>query len=45
LINKWVNEAIDLAIQSYQEEIDDRFEDIKNEKYVKQDGSVPFKNP
>jgi hypothetical protein len=27
------------------ETVDDRFETIRQEKYVKQDGSVPFKAP
>lgn len=44
-INKWVQEAVAGAIAEYMETVDDRFETIRREKYVKQDGSVPFKAP
>lgn len=44
-INKWVQEAVAGAIAEYMETVDDRFETIRQEKYVKQDGSVPFKAP
>ena len=44
-INKWVQEAVAGAISEYMETVDDRFETIRQEKYVKQDGSVPFKAP
>lgn len=44
-INKWVQEAVAGAIAEYMETVDDRFESIRQEKYVKQDGSVPFKAP
>ena len=44
-INKWVQEAVAGAIAEYMETVDDRFEAIRQEKYVKQDGSVPFKAP
>ena len=44
-INKWVQEAVAEAIAEYMETVDDRFETIRQEKYVKQDGSVPFKAP
>ena len=44
-INKWVQDAVATAIQSYQETIDNKFESIRQDHYVKQDGSVPFKNP
>nr|DAP08559.1 MAG TPA: hypothetical protein [Bacteriophage sp.] len=27
------------------ETVDDRFESIRQDRYVKQDGSVPFRNP
>lgn len=44
-INKWVQEAVAGAIAEYMETVDDRFESIRQDKYVKQDGSVPFKAP
>ena len=44
-INKWVQDSISSALAEYMETIDDRFESIRQEKYVKQDGSVPFRNP
>lgn len=44
-INKWVQEAVETSIAEYMETVDDRFESIRQDHYVKQDGSVPFKNP
>ena len=44
-INKWVQEAVAGAIAEYMETVDDRFESIRQDRYVKQDGSVPFRNP
>ena len=44
-INKWVQEAVAGAISEYMETVDDRFESIRQDRYVKQDGSVPFRNP
>lgn len=44
-INKWVQEAVAEAIAEYMETVDDRFESICQDRYVKQDGSVPFRNP
>lgn len=44
-INKWVQEAVASAIQAYQESVDDKFEQIRQDHYVKQDGSVPFTKP
>lgn len=44
-INKWVQDSISSALAEYMETIDDRFESIRQEKYVKQDGSIPFRNP
>lgn len=44
-INKWVQEAVAGAIAEYMEIVDDRFESIRQDRYVKQDGSVPFRNP
>lgn len=45
IVNRIVNSAIDLALQDYMNMVDDRFEDIRLQKYVKQDGSTPFLNP
>lgn len=44
-INKWVQDAVAAAIQSYQETVDDKFEAIRQDHYLKQDGSVALKNP
>lgn len=44
-INKWVQEAVEASIAEYMETVDDKFETIRQDHYVKQDGSVPFKNP
>ena len=44
-INKWVQEAVAEAIAEYMETVDDRFDSIRQDRYVKQDGSVPFRNP
>ena len=44
-INKWVQEAVASSIAEYMETVDNRFESIRQERYVKQDGSVPFRNP
>ena len=44
-INKWVQEAVETSIAEYMETVDDRFESIRQDHYVKQDGSIPFKNP
>lgn len=44
-INKWVQEAVKASIAEYMETVDDKFESIRQDHYVKQDGSVPFKNP
>ena len=44
-INKQVQEAVAGAIAEYMEIVDDRFESIRQDRYVKQDGSVPFRNP
>lgn len=44
-INKWVQEAVEASIAEYMKTVDDKFESIRQDHYVKQDGSVPFKNP
>lgn len=44
-INKWVQEAVEASIAEYMETVDDKFESIRQDHYVKQDGSIPFKNP
>lgn len=44
-INKWVQEAVAEAIAEYMKTVNDRFESIRQDRYVKQDGSVPFRNP
>lgn len=45
IIHNLVNDAIDIAIQSYVDSVNDKFEYIRLQKYVKQDGSIPFRNP
>lgn len=45
IINKLVQDAISTSISEYMETVDNRFESIRQERYVKQDGSVPFRNP
>lgn len=45
LINKWVTTSIEAALQDYMSSVDDKFETIRKEGYVKSDGSVAFKNP
>lgn len=45
IIHKIVNEAIDAAIADYVDTMNDKFEHLRLQKYVKQDGSIPFTNP
>lgn len=45
IINKIVNSAIESSLQDYQDSVDSKFEQIRNQNYVKSDGSVPFTQP
>lgn len=45
IINKLVNQAIGSSLQEYIDSTNDKFEYIRTQRYVKQDGSVPFRNP
>ena len=45
LISAMVEKAVELAIGDYLQGINDKFDSIKQQKYVKQDGSIPFKQP
>lgn len=45
LINKMVNTSIQLNIQDYIDSTDLQFQNIKDQNYVKSDGSVPFTEP
>lgn len=45
IITSLVNQAISASIQEYIDSINDKFEDIRKQKYVKQDGSIPFRKP
>lgn len=45
LINQWVQNAVASAITEYTESINDKFESIRQDHYIKQDGSIPFRNP
>lgn len=45
IINSLVNIAISSSIQEYIDSINDKFEYIRKQNYIKQDGSIPFRNP
>lgn len=45
IISRVVESAVQLSIQEYIDGINDKFEYIRNQRYVKQDGSIPFRNP
>ena len=45
IIHNLVNETIDASLQSFMDTVNDKFEYIRLQKYVKQDGSVPFRRP
>ena len=45
IIHNLVNETVDASLQSYMDTVNDKFEYIRLQKYVKQDGSVPFRGP
>ena len=45
IISQIVERTVQLSIQEYIESIEDKFEYIRKQKYVKQDGSIPFRNP
>lgn len=45
IINKAVNDVIELYISDYKQQVEDKFEYIRKQNYVKQDGSTPFRNP
>lgn len=45
IISQIVERTVQLSIQEYIDGIDDKFEYIRNQRYVKQDGSIPFRNP
>lgn len=45
IIHNLVNETIDASLQSFMDTVNDKFEYIRLQKYVKQDGSVPFRSP
>lgn len=45
IIHNLVNETIDVSLQSFMDTVNDKFEYIRLQKYVKQDGSVPFRGP
>ena len=45
IIHNLVNETIDTSLQSFMDTVNDKFEYIRLQKYVKQDGSVPFRGP
>lgn len=42
IIHNLVNETIDASLQSFMDTVNDKFEYIRLQKYVKQDGSVPL---
>ncbi len=45
IISKIVENAVQSSIQEYIDTINDKFEYIRNQRYIKQDGTVPFRNP
>lgn len=45
IINKAVNDVVDSSIQDFMDTVNDKLENIRQQKYVKQDGSVPFTAP
>lgn len=45
IIHNLINETIDASLQSFMDTVNDKFEYIRLQKYVKQDGSVPFRGP
>lgn len=45
IISKIVEQAVSQSIADYMDSIDDKFEYIRKQKYVKQDGSVAFRAP
>ena len=45
IINSLVAQAINSSIQEYIESINDKFEYIRKQGYIKENGSVAFKNP
>lgn len=45
IISKIVESTVEASIQEYVDSINDKFENIRKQKYIKQDGSIPFRNP
>lgn len=40
-----VNRAVTASFKEYIDSVNDKFEDIRKQRYVKQDGSIPFRKP
>lgn len=45
IIQNMVNQAIGTSISEFVDSINEKFETIRKQRYVKQDGSIPFRNP
>lgn len=45
LILEMVNQAISSSIQEYVDDINDKIEQIRKQRYIKPDGTIPFSNP
>ena len=45
IISQIVERTVQLSIQDYIDSINDKFEYIRKQRYVKQDGSIPFRSP
>ena len=45
IIYKLVEQIVEQSIQDVNDDIYEKFENIRKQKYIKSDGSVPFKNP
>lgn len=44
-IQRLVNQAVGSSISEFVNSINEKFEDIRKQRYVKQDGSIPFRKP
>lgn len=44
-IQRLVNQAVGSSIAEFVDSINEKFEDIRKQRYVKQDGSIPFRQP
>lgn len=45
IMQTMVSQAIGSSLAAYMDSVNEKFENIRKQRYVKQDGSIPFKNP